>query len=147
MGTLHKDVFTFMAIFGRILLRMRNVLDKICIQRKYFCPVTFFPPENRAVYENMSKNMLEAREVTNDTRWRTRFSCWISKTTYAHAYAHTPTLQGTHPHTHTQKCVIFSAFPRQQWFRKSASMLRSTYIACLVYLRSVLISDSEKMLK
>jgi hypothetical protein len=38
----------------------------------------------------------------------------------------------THAHSHTDKCVIFIAFPLQQWFRERASILRYTYIACLV---------------
>ena len=61
----------------------------------------------------------------------------------AHARARAPT--PTHPHTHTcgvarmrtqshlQKYVILIAFPRQLWFRERASMLRYTYIACLVF--------------
>ena len=35
-----------------------------------------------------------------------------------------PPLPHTHTHTHTHKYVILTAFPRQQWFRKRASMLR-----------------------
>ena len=33
------------------------------------------------------------------------------------------------PHT---ECVILIAFPRQQWFRERASLLRYTYVASLV---------------
>jgi len=36
-------------------------------------------------------------------------------------------------HTHSEYVVLI-AFPRQQWFRERASMLRHTYIACLVQL-------------
>ena len=35
--------------------------------------------------------------------------------------------------THTEY-VTFIAFPLQQWLRERASVLRYTYIACLVYL-------------
>jgi hypothetical protein len=58
---------------------------------------------------------------------------------YARMRMHTPTRLGTHmnartrKHAHTDQCVIIIAFPQQQWFRKRASMLRYTYIACLVY--------------
>ena len=51
----------------------------------------------------------------------------------------TPTRSGTHmhactrKHAHTGQYVILTAFPQQQWFRKRASVLRYTYIACLVY--------------
>ena len=33
---------------------------------------------------------------------------------------------------HTQTNIIRAAFPQQQWFRERASVLRYTYIACLV---------------
>jgi hypothetical protein len=46
--------------------------------------------------------------------WRTRIACWMSKATRAH----------------TEMGSI--AFPRQQWFRERASVIRHTYIACLV---------------
>ena len=35
-------------------------------------------------------------------------------------------------HAHTDHYVILTAFPRQQWFCERASMLRYTYIGCLV---------------
>ena len=34
MGTLHEYAFTFMTISRYILLRMRNILDKICRETK-----------------------------------------------------------------------------------------------------------------
>ena len=37
-----------------------------------------------------------------------------------------------HTHTHTEKYVITSAFPRLHFFRESASIVRCVYIACLV---------------
>ena len=53
-------------------------------------------------------------------------------------HMHTPTRSGTHmlattrKHAHTDQYVILIAFPQQQWFHKRASVLRVTYIACLV---------------
>jgi hypothetical protein len=41
----------------------------------------------------------------------------------------------TRKHAHTDQYVIFIAFPQQQWFREHASMLRYTYVGCLVCLR------------
>jgi len=46
-----------------------------------------------------------------------RIACWISK--------------ATHTHTHTHY-VIFIAFPLQEWLHERTSMLRYTYIVCLV---------------
>ena len=57
---------------------------------------------------------------------------------YARECMHTPTLPGiymharTSKHAHTDQYVILNAFPQQQWFRKRASVLRYTYIACIV---------------
>jgi hypothetical protein len=57
---------------------------------------------------------------------------------YACIRIHTSTLPGTHmhartrKHAHTDQYVILIAFPHQQWFRERASLLRYTYIACLV---------------
>jgi hypothetical protein len=49
---------------------------------------------------------------------------------------HTPTRPGTHIHAGTQahayQLIMRTAFPQQQWFRERASVLRYTYIVCLV---------------
>ena len=37
-------------------------------------------------------------------------------------------------HTHSEY-VILLAFPRQQWLLEGTSILRYTYIACLVYVQ------------
>ena len=72
--------------------------------------------------------------------------CWIIKVTRAPAHViarlpttthtHIPTraraLISTHLRTYTQKYVILIGFPRKQWLRERASVLRYMYIACLV---------------
>jgi len=59
-----------------------------------------------------------------------RFVCWTTKST------------NTHP-----EYVILITFPLQQWLRDLASMLRYTYIACLVreWLRDDLVSGTDYM--
>ena len=52
--------------------------------------------------------------------------CMLDKQAYMHA----------RERTHTHKYVIFIAFPRSQWFRERATVLRYTYIACLVATRN-----------
>jgi len=47
--------------------------------------------------------------------WRIRIACWITKST----------------NTHSQYVTLL-AFPPQQWLQEGASVLRYTYIACLV---------------
>jgi hypothetical protein len=52
--------------------------------------------------------------------------------THTHTCSGTHIHGGTHKHAHTGQYVIPIAFPQQQWFRKRASTLRYTYIACVV---------------
>jgi hypothetical protein len=47
---------TFM-IYRRLILRMRNVLDKLWRNQNSFMLNSFFPPENRAIYEIMWKKI------------------------------------------------------------------------------------------
>jgi hypothetical protein len=66
---------------------------------------------------------------------------------YACIRMQTPRRPGTHmnarihartrKHVHTDKQVILIAFPQQQWFRERASMLRYTYVPCLVFSKVV----------
>ena len=64
-GTLREDLFAFMMISRRILLRMRSISDKIC-RRKFkthfmlniYIYIFLFSPENRAVREIMWKKIL-----------------------------------------------------------------------------------------
>jgi hypothetical protein len=76
------------------------------------CSVTFF--ENRAVCEIMLKNIVE-RGRTQMAIWRMRIACWIPKATNTHS-----------------EYVILIAFPLQQWLHERASVLRYTYIGCIV---------------
>ena len=55
-----------------------------------------------------------ARQTTDDNIiWRMRFACWITKTTDTHS-----------------EYVILIVFPRQQWLRERASMLR-LHVHCM----------------
>jgi hypothetical protein len=57
------------------------------------------------------------RRATDDNIIRRmRFACRMTKAAQTHDY------------------VILSAFPRQQWLRERASMLRYTYPSCLLQL-------------
>jgi len=86
---------------------MRNVSDKSCRENPntHFTFNNFFPPENRAVYEIMWKNIVQ-RGRPQMTIWRMRIACWITKATNTHS-----------------ECVIRTEFPLQQWLQERASML------------------------
>ena len=84
-GTLHEDVFTFMIISRRILIRMRNISDKSYREKTHILrSITFC--ENRTVYEVISKNVVEPEATNDNIIWRMRFPCWIRL--HAHASAH-----------------------------------------------------------
>jgi len=63
----------------------------------------------------MWKNIVEWGEAQMAI-WRMRIACWIPKATDRHS-----------------QYVMFIAFPLQQWLRERVSMLRYTYIGCIVY--------------
>ena len=109
------DRYAFLIISRSVLHRMRNVSDKSCTENQitHFMFNNFFP-ENRVVYEIMWKNIVQA-DMTQMTIWRMRFVCWIRKATKTH-----------------WEYLIFISFPLQQWLHYRASMLRYTYIACIV---------------
>jgi hypothetical protein len=78
------------------------------------CSITF-PPKSCRLWDNVEKYGT-ARQATHDNIIRRmRFACWITKAT----------------DTHTEY-VILPALPLQQWLRERASVLRYTYIACLM---------------
>jgi hypothetical protein len=94
---------------------MRNdtVLEKIIT--RVLCSIILFFFEKRAVYEIMWKNTAQ-RGRPQMTMWRTR---WITQTT------------NTHTHTHSEY-VTLTGLPLQQWLNERPSMLRYTYIACII---------------
>ena len=59
-STIHEDLCAFVTISRRILLRIRNALEKSCKENQstHFMFSNFFI-ENRAFYEIMWKNMVE----------------------------------------------------------------------------------------
>ena len=73
--------------------------------------------ENYASKIYGGKKYSKARQATDDNVMRRmRIACWMRKAT----------------NTHTQVVLTFIAFTPQQWLHESASMVRYTYIACIV---------------
>ena len=74
-----------------------------------------------------------AREATNNnTVWFMRVACWINKATRARAHAHVYVPEHACTRAHREKSVVPIAYPRQQWVRERALILRYTFIICLV---------------
>jgi hypothetical protein len=67
------------------------------------------------------------------TIWLVHVACWVINATRAQTHPRFRARVHTITHTHTQKYVILIAFPRQQWFRECALLLRNTYIACVSF--------------
>ena len=89
---------------------MRTVTDKSCIENQdtHVMFNNFF--FNHSIYELMWKTIVEPGRPQMTARLL-RIACWIPKAT------------NTRP-----EYVIFLAFPLQQWWHESASMLLYTYI-------------------
>ena len=83
MDTLHEDLRTFMILSRLILVRIRNISNRIFRenQNKHFCSVNV--SEDRAICEIMWKNMVEAYRPQMAIR-RMRVACWTRKATDTH---------------------------------------------------------------
>jgi hypothetical protein len=105
---------------------MRNVLHKGYRENQsiHFIFSNFFS-ENRAADDIMSINLVEPERPQMAIWWHV--ACWISEATRPQAYS------SARAPTPTQKHVRLIAFRQQQWFRERASILRYTYIACLLF--------------
>ena len=81
-------------------------------------PNGLFPsvfPTKYPVYASPLPHTRRERCRPQMTTWRIRISCWIPKATETHS-----------------EYIIFIAFALQRWLRERTSLLRYTYIACLV---------------
>jgi len=90
-----------------------KVIEKI--KAHNLCTLAFFFFENRAVYEIMWTNTVK-RGRPQVTVWLMSIACWIPKATNTHSN------------------VSHIVFSLQKWLHEGASVLRYTYIACLVVL-------------
>jgi hypothetical protein len=94
--------------------------------------------ENCTVYEIMSKNIVKTEGPQMMSQYGAYALCTGLARLHAHMCMYAPMRPGTHmhahlrKHAHTDQYVILIAFPQQQWFCERASMLRCTYISCLV---------------
>ena len=84
-GTLHEDKFTFFIISRSVLLRMRNISDRHCIENQN-TPflIDSVLVKNRAFYEIMWKNTVHPGKSQKTIRLL-RITCWIPKSTNAHS--------------------------------------------------------------
>ena len=108
-AALHEEQYTFMIISRSVLLRMKSVSDKSCIENQnthFMFNKFYFPPKVVPLMKQRKKNTVE-RGKPHMTLRRTRFEYWIPKATNTHS-----------------EYVIYIACQRQQRLREGASMLR-----------------------
>ena len=114
-GPLHEDVCEFVTVCGWVMLRMRNVADRICTENQN----THFVFSNFKLYtlwDNIKKYGRAGQTTDGSIIRRMRIALWITKATDIHS-----------------EYVIQNAFPRQQWFANVPEWyVTLTYIACLV---------------
>jgi hypothetical protein len=86
-----------------VLLRMRNISDESSRENQsaHFMFNIFFP-DNHDIYDIMWKKHGIARQATDDNIKQCMSSlCWVTKDTDTHS-----------------ACVIYIAYPREQWLHK-----------------------------
>ena len=104
-----------------VLFRIRNVSNNICRenQNTHFIFNNFFRKSCLFSY-NVEKF---CRVGQPKMIWRMRIICWITKFSHTH----------THTQTHTLTICNIFCFSTATMVYELASILRYTYIACLVY--------------
>jgi len=105
---------------------MRNVSDKIVEKIKTHILCSIFSPRKLCPYEIMWKNTVQTDKLKMTIRSGSllsflacpsvRLACCISETTNT-----------------ISEYVILLAFPQQKWLCERASILRYTYIVCLLF--------------
>jgi len=109
----HKVQYTQLTIYCSLLLRMRNISDKLKRKSNAHLSCNNFFLIHHAVYDIMWKNNI-GPGMPQLTIWSMYIACRI------------PWLQ-----TRNQYYVILLAVPLQQWFHIHTSILHYTYITCL----------------
>ena len=105
---------------------MLEIKDVEKIKTRVLHPVTSPPPENLALYEKISKHLVEPERP--QIIWHMRVSCWILKATRVQAHSRSSSPTPTHTHTHTKICntYCFSTATVVYWTRLNLTL----YVHC-----------------
>ena len=119
----------FLAIYRWILVRMRNVSDKLCREKQntHFMFNDFFFSRKSCYLWDFWKSVVEP-DRRQMPIWRMHIEYWTPKFTNTHS-----------------EYVILTAFPLQQWLYERALMLPYTYVHCLpsIEYRALRFSESS----
>jgi len=124
----NNGYFTWTVMYNShaVILRMRRVSEKPRREFKIhsLCSITLFR-KSRRLWDN-AEQYGTARQATDCIIVTcVPFAWWVTKATVTHS-----------------ECVILIAFPLQLWLRERTSILRYTYIACLVIVHSLLANST-----
>jgi hypothetical protein len=128
---------------------MRNVLDKRYRenQNTHFMFNNFFFSENRTVYDIMSKNMVEPEGPQMTSQYGAYALHGGLTRLQSRTRMHTPTSPGTYMHARTRRPILNTyCFSTVTIICERASVLRYTYIFCLVVLLLVKHTSYVKVL-
>ena len=131
---LYKTFSTLWQYLAEFFLKWEMFWIKIVVKIKIHFIFNNFFFFKCIFYQIMSKYMVDP-DRPQISMWLMRIACPRTPAraparTRAHTNRHTHGWAHTHAQKHPELCNI--AFPQQQWFRKRATVLRYTYIACLV---------------
>ena len=102
-------------MISRWILKSEKCFRLTSIKSKYtFYVQKFLFWKSCSLWDNVEKYCGGRQAIVDSIKRRMRFAWWITKATNT-----------------VTECVILIAFPRQQWLRERAIMLRYTYVACL----------------
>jgi hypothetical protein len=105
-GYLREYRRTFMIIFRYMLLKMRNVSDRIVEEMKtHYMPCNIIFSEILPFMRYVETHV-RARKVTdNKILQRVRFACWITKTAYTHSTS-ILLLHGSNGYANATQCYV-----------------------------------------
>jgi hypothetical protein len=108
-GTLHEDLNTFMVLSNWIILRMRNISNRVAEKIKTHILCLIFPRKLYRLWDNVEKYGRDRQATDDNIIRRMRFACWITKAT----------------DTPSEYVILIIIFALQEWLRERAPILRS----------------------
>jgi len=130
------DIHFFLSFLPHFFLEWEMFQTKFVekIKTHILCSVIFI--RKPLLNERMWKNTVE-RGRPQMTVWRMRIACWVTKTSVffsVREYKCRLILRFNNNNNNKGKntFTVQISFPRQQWLRERASVLRYTYVASLI---------------
>jgi len=108
--TLHKDLCAFMILFRALLLRVRNILDRIYRENHKHISCNIFLSDNRARYGIMWKNMIEPDRRHDGIIRLMRIAFWLTRDTDTHSEYVILLFAGNNGYSNAPQCCVYTYF-------------------------------------